>query len=120
MFSVIHSVETHRQSCDPCAVDQQIFMFLAEAVAHEASGYRAGARHALMLFVADTDRQVAQARAEGLAAEHGWMAVVVERGKSIGGDATAIQGDVLRAAAEASLSGVGSIVVYEQEIPFDA
>lgn len=95
-------------------------MFLAEGVAQEATGYRPGARHALMLFIADVEIKGAQARAEDLAAENGWMALVVEGGKSIGGAATGIKDHVLRAAAEASLSGVGAIVVYERETRPDA
>lgn len=92
-------------------------MFSAHGVAAAASGYRAGARHALMLFA--TGASVNDARTEAIAgaAGNGWMLVEIKREKELDGETALIDDDVLRSAAEVAITDGSSVVVYAQEIP---
>jgi hypothetical protein len=95
----------------------QLFMFLAQGVAQQATGYRPGARHAFMIYVSSDDLENARPRATELASEAGWLHVEIKREKAIGSDTATISDDTLKSAAEHAIEAGGAIVVYADEIP---
>jgi hypothetical protein len=95
-------------------------MFLAHGVARQGSNYRPGARHALMLFATGESLHLARSEAIAGAANRGWAHVEVKREKPLGRDATGIEDEILRPAAETALADGAAIVVYAQEIPLNS
>ena len=100
-------------------MSEPLFMFLAHGVAAETTSYRAGARHALMLYAKGTDITAARLVAVAGAASNGWTFVDVQREKEIDADPSVIDDDVLRSAAEDAVKTGSAIVVYGQELPLD-
>jgi hypothetical protein len=99
---------------------EPLFMFLAHAVAAENRLYRAGARHALMLYATGGDIAQARAAAAAAAQGNGWNFVAFKREKEIDRDPSLIEDDVLRAAAEDAVRVGHSIVVYRDELALDS
>lgn len=97
----------------------RLFVFTAQGIAEASSGYRPGARHALMLFARSRTFEDAQARAAAFAAEQGWSHADLKRGKEIASDPSSIADAQLRAAAEIALQEGAGLVVYRDEIPAD-
>ena len=97
-----------------------LFVFTAQGVAQPASGYRPGARHALLVFVRSRDIERARSRAADFAAEQGWSHAEILRGKEIGRDLSSLADPTLRAAAEAAVANGASLVVYKDELRADA
>lgn len=95
-------------------------MFRAEGVAQQASNYRTGARHALMLFATGPSLDLARVEAVTGATGRGWTHIEVKREKELDDDVTNITDEVLRSAAEFALLEGNAIVVYAQEIPLDS
>ncbi|RYY47933.1 MAG: hypothetical protein EOP59_00105 [Sphingomonadales bacterium] len=96
-----------------------LYAFLATAVADAVEGRRAGARHAMLIYVTGPDFEAAQAKAAGIALGTGWMLVRLEKGMLVAPDKP--QPDpVLQAAAESALAEGSAIVVYADELPPDA
>jgi hypothetical protein len=98
----------------------QLFMFLAQGVAQEATGYRPGARHALTIYVSSDALENARPQATELASEAGWLHVEIKREKVIGSDTATISDETLRSAGEHAIETGGAIVVYADEIPADS
>ena len=92
---------------------------MAEAVAQEETGFRPGARHALLLWITAPDEEEARIRSLEAIGGKGWLLPQIKRGKQIG-DPDVIQDDVLRSAAEKALADGNCIVVYKDEIALDA
>lgn len=99
---------------------ERLFVFTAQGVAGAASGYRPGARHALLIFVRTHGLEDAETRAVGFAAEQGWSHIELKRGKEIGADPSSIADTQLRSAAEAAVQEGAGFVVYRDEIPADS
>lgn len=99
-------------------MSEQLFVFVAVAVADEGSTYRSGARHALMLFATGPSIEVAQQKAVTGAETAGWSFVGVQRGKFIEGADS--DDETLTAAAEHALENGSALIVYGKEIPADA
>ncbi|RDE04860.1 hypothetical protein [Sphingomonas aracearum] len=99
---------------------EAVFIFSAIAVATEDTGFRPGARHALMLYgkgvAVASARSVAIAGAE----KQGWTFVEVKREKELHADLTAIEDDILRSAAQNATRSGHSMIVYRDELPLDA
>lgn len=100
-------------------MSEPLFMFLAHGIAAESTWHRAGARHALMLYAKGTDITAARLAAVAEAANKGWTFVDVQREKEIDADASVIEDDVLRSAAEDAVKIGSGIVVYGQELALD-
>lgn len=98
----------------------RLFVFVGQGVAEPCTGYRPGARHALMIFVTARTLEEAEGRAAGFAAAQGWSHPEIKRGKDLGPDTPSIADDTLRSAAEAALQHGGGLVVYRDEMPPDA
>lgn len=94
-------------------------MFAARAVATETTKFRAGARHALMLYATGTNVVSARSVAISGAECGGWSFVEIQREKEIDADPAVIEDDVLRSAAEEALAGGSSLVVYSKELALD-
>lgn len=95
-------------------------MFLAHAVAAENRSYRAGARHALMLYATGGDIAQARSAAAVGAEEKGWNFIAVQREKEIDIDPSVIEDNVLRAAAEDAVRVGHAMVVYRDELALDS
>lgn len=101
-------------------MDTGLFIFAVRAVATESTKFRAGARHALMLYATGIDVVSARSVAISGAERGGWSFVEVHRAKEIDADPALIEDDVLRSAAYEALTGGSSLVVYSNEIAPDA
>jgi hypothetical protein len=99
---------------------QRLFVFVAQGVAEPSTGYRPGARRALMIFVTAQTIEDARLRASDFAGRQGWAHAELKRGKVIGRDTRSMADDTLRAAAEDALHAGAGLVVYRDEIPPDA
>lgn len=95
-------------------------MFLAHAVAADNRLYRAGARHAVMLYATGGDIAQARSAASAAAEGKGWNLIAVQREKEIYGDPSVIKDKVLRAAAEDAVRFGHSMVVYAEELALDS
>lgn len=95
-------------------MEEYLFCFTAEAVAQEETGFRPGARHALMLWITASDELTARLRGESAVESKGWLLPRITRGKQIY-DPDLIEDDILRQAAESALTDGASIVVYADE-----
>jgi hypothetical protein len=93
-----------------------LFMFLAEGVAGDAASKRAGARHALLIFVAASDMGAAQVLAIERAENQGWRFVELKRGKEVSDDLADISDTTLRQAAQSAYDVGYGIVIYSDEI----
>lgn len=99
---------------------EPLFIFLAHAVAAENRSYRAGARHALMLYATGSDIAQARSAAAAGAEAKGWNFIAVQREKEMDGDPSVIEDDVLRTAAEDACRVGHAIVVYSDELALDS
>ncbi|PTS81848.1 hypothetical protein DBR21_17990 [Caulobacter sp. HMWF009] len=99
---------------------QDLFVFLAQGVASELSGYRAGARHALLLYSTGLSLESAQQSAVTFAQDNGWLHVEAQRSKATSSDTDLISDATLRAAAEAAVRSGQGLVVYQSELASDA
>lgn len=99
---------------------EPLFLFLAHGIATSPSNYRAGARHAIMIY--STGTTITEARSAAIATAEGafWTNVEIKREKEIESNATIISDDILRAAAETALAKGSAIIVYKDEIPLDS
>ena len=99
---------------------EPLFLFLAHGIATSPSDYRAGARHAMMIY--STGMIITEARSAAIAAAEGafWTHVEIKREKEIDSNVTIKSDDILRAAAETALAKGSAIVVYADEIPLDS
>lgn len=95
-------------------------MFLAHAVAADNRSFRAGARHAVMLYATGSDITQARSAASAAAQEKGWNFIAVKREKEIDGGPSVIKDKVLRAAAEDAVRVGHSLVVYGVEMALDS
>ena len=102
---------------DGTLVTDQLYIFLAEAIATEATGKRPGARHALMLYASGSTIDWARSRATKHADEAGWLHVEVKREKESNRDTGLIDDPTSRMAADAALARGSAIVIYGNEIP---
>lgn len=98
---------------------EYLFCFTAEAVAQETTGFRPGARHALLLWITASDEKEARIRSVDAIEEKGWLLPQIKRGKQVN-DPELIADGVLREAAERALETGVSIVVYTDEVHPDA
>lgn len=98
----------------------QLYIFLAEAIATEATDKRPGARHAMMLYASGSTPDDARERATKHASEAGWLHVEVKREKKMNRDTSLISDPTLRAAAKAALARGSPVVIYGSEIPTDS
>ncbi len=101
-------------------MDESLFMFSAKGVAAENTSFRAGARHALMLYATGSEIASARLAAVAGAASKGWTFVEVLREKEIDVDPSVIDDDILRSAAERAIKFGQAVVVYDQELPLDS
>lgn len=99
-------------------MEEYLFAFTAQAVAQEETGFRPGARHALMLWITAPDEQTARLRGESAVESKGWLLPRITRGTQIY-DPDLIEDDMLRQAAESALTKGASIVVYADEMIAD-
>lgn len=99
---------------------KKLFMFLALGVAGEITGFRPGARHALMIFVSATALESGRSSALAFVEQRGWSHTEITRGKEVGSDVELIGDDALRSAAECALESGGGIVVYSDELRPDS
>ncbi|RVT43284.1 hypothetical protein [Sphingobium algorifonticola] len=98
---------------------EALFIFSAKGVATEATRFRPGARHALMLFGRGSGIESARSTAIAGAEDRGWNFVEVQREKELNADLSAMEDETLRSAAQdAALLG-HSIVVYRDELPLN-
>ena len=97
-----------------------ISMYLAEAIAGSRSGYRLGARHAMLIFVADRQRQDLNTQAINAAESRGWSIIELKRSKVLDADLVLILDDSLRGAAEHASANGSALVVYADEVPLDS
>lgn len=96
-----------------------LFVFLATAVADQVDGRRPGARHAMLVFVTAPDFEAGQRKAGGAMIGAGWMLARLEKGKEL--NSIDPQSDPVLAEAQAHALDTGSaIVVYADELPPDA
>lgn len=102
---------------DEALVTDQLYIFLAEAIATEATDKRPGARHALMLYASGSTMDCARGRATKHADEAGWLHVEVKREKELNRDTGLIADPTLRTAADAALARGSAVVIYGNEIP---
>ena len=99
-------------------MEEWLFMLTAQAVAQNQTGYRAGARHALMVFVTAPDENSARQNARDAISKNHWLEGEVMRIKQLS-DPDLIEDDILRASAEWALEQGDAIVVYKDEIRSD-
>lgn len=99
---------------------EALFIFSATAVATEATGFRPGARHALMLYGKAAAIACARYVAVRGAEKRGWSFVEIKRERDLDPDLAAIGDDTLRSAAQRAFSSGHSIIVYQDELPLDA
>ncbi|XHS01715.1 hypothetical protein ACFB49_33230 [Sphingomonas sp. DBB INV C78] len=97
-----------------------VTLHLAQAVAADVKGYRAGARHAMLIFIRGEPSDQDNARAREVAGKAGWIFVEIQRSKELGGDVELIEDDTLRDAAEHALQHGQCIVTYRDELPPDS
>ena len=97
-----------------------ISMYLAEAIAGSQSGYRLGARHAMLIFVADRNLQDLNDQAIDAAECNGWSMIELKRSKELDADLDLIADDTLRGAAEHASANGSALVVYADEVPHDS
>jgi len=102
---------------DGAPVTDQLYIFLAEAIATEATDKRPGARHALMLYASGSTLDWARGRATKHADDAGWLHVEVKREKELNRDTSLIAEPTLRTAADAAVARGSAIVIYGNEIP---
>lgn len=94
-----------------------VFIFSAKGLATEATRFRAGARHALMLFGAGAELASARSAALAGAEGKGWNFVEVQRQKELDADLSSIEDETLRSAAQDAARLGHSIIVYRDELP---
>lgn len=99
---------------------QNLFVFVAQGVASEHSGYRAGGRHALLIYSTNPTLEGAREAAVAFAHDSGWLHVETQRAKATSSDTDLIVDPILRAAAEAALREGQGLVVYQNELRPDA
>ncbi len=97
-------------------MSQQIFVFLTEAVAQQSTGFRPGARHALVILVSADDAAEAEERSIAAAHGNGWAQVVIRSGKPFSPDADADIDTTTRQALEAAAAEGQAILVFPDEI----
>ncbi|MCK0530685.1 hypothetical protein [Sphingobium agri] len=99
-------------------MEEWLFMLLGEAVAQQATGFRPGARHAIMVFLTAPDQDTARRRAKDVLNKCHWSEGAVTRIKHLL-DPDLIEDDILRSAAETALLQGDAIVVYKDELRHD-
>lgn len=97
-----------------------VFIFSAVGVATEATSFRVGARHALMLFGAAAEMGPARSTAVAGAEDNGWNFVEVQRQKELDADLSLIEDETLRSAAQDAARLGHSIIVYRDELPLNS
>jgi hypothetical protein len=98
---------------------EALFIFSANGFATEATSYRPGARHALMLYGRGSGIEPARAAAVAGAENRGWNFVEVQRQKELDADLSAIEDETLRSAAQDASRLGHSMIVYRDELPLD-
>jgi len=100
-------------------MDEWLYVLRANAVAQEATGFRPGARHALLIFLTASDGIAARQKARDVTLKRHWLEVEVERIKQLHGP-DLIEDVSMRSAAEYALEKGDAIVVFKDEIPCDS
>lgn len=100
-------------------MNEPLFMFLAQGTATRSTRFRAGARHALILYGKGIDIASARSAAIVGAGGRGWDFVEVQREKEIAADLSIIEDDIVRSAAEDATRIGHSMIVYKDELPLD-
>lgn len=113
-------IDRYKPLCDTAPMNDRLFMHLIEAVAESATAYRAGARHALMVFATGPDADAAQLSALEFVVSKGWALVEPRRAKEIDRDTESIADHTMRSAADSALERGCALIVYQDEIPSDA
>ncbi|QVM85221.1 hypothetical protein [Novosphingobium decolorationis] len=98
---------------------QSLFIFSAKGVATEATRYRPGAQHALLLYGRGSGVEAARSAAVAGAEDRGWNFVEVQRQKELDADLSAIEDETLRSAAQDASRLGYSMIVYRDELPLD-
>lgn len=98
---------------------EYLYCFTADAVAQEETGFRPGARHALILWITAPNQDEARLRGADAIEKNGWLLPQIKRGKQVD-DPDLIGDDALRSAANRALKEGSSIVIYRDEIAPDA
>lgn len=99
---------------------EPLFMFVGEGVAGDGAPKRAGARHALMIFVPGSNLEAAKIVAAAKAEERGWLFVDLKRGKEAPEDIADFSDDVLLNAARSARDIGFGMVIYKDEIAPDS
>lgn len=94
-------------------------MLQADAVAQKQTGYRPGARRALMVFLTAPDEDAARQKARHVIEKRHWLEGRIKRLRQLS-DPDLIEDDILRSAAETALQNGDAIVVYKDEIRHDS
>jgi hypothetical protein len=99
-------------------MDEWLYILSANAVAQQPTGFRPGARHALLIFLTAPDEDIARQRAKDVALKRHWLAVEVKRIKQLG-DPDLIKDESVRSTAELALENGDAIIIFKDEIPHD-
>lgn len=93
---------------------------MMEAVSGDETGYRPGARHAILVYGKGATLEDARTDTVSFVTLCGWLHVEVKRMKHISNDTTVIQDTILRESAEVAMQKGQAIVIYGDEIPPNA
>jgi hypothetical protein len=97
-----------------------IFIFLAEAVAGTSSDYRPGARHALILYVTARSTETARNRVVEEVGRAGWLHARIIRGGAVVRQIDSDRHPVMQEAMESARRTGAAMVVYAEEIRHNA
>ena len=100
-------------------MEQELFALLAHAMAEDASGYRKGARHAMIFIACAADLDEAEGIASAMAEESGWAWIEFRKGAKVDPREEKMRGTLADAIANAEQTGK-SMIVYSDEIPLDS
>lgn len=101
-------------------MNDDIYIFLAEAVAGTTSEYRPGARHALILYVTAASTETAQDKAVDEVGRAGWLYPRIIRGGAVVRTLEEDRHPVMQEAMEGARRTGAAMVVYTEEIRHNA
>ena len=102
------------------SMTDDIYIFLAEAVAGSTGAYRPGARHALILYVTAASTETAHEKAVDETTRAGWQHARIIRGGAVVRTLDEERHPVMQEAMEGARRTGAAMVVYTQEIRHDA
>jgi hypothetical protein len=99
---------------------EDIYIFLAEAVAGTLTDYRPGARHALILYVTAPSAETARSKVVEEVGRAGWLHARILRGGAVVRQLDAERHPVMQDAMEGARQTGAAMVIYTDEIRHNA